>query len=133
MKIDLTRSLEVPLNRGLFEWVIENLVKNAVDAMNGRGIIELNLTTDPENTAVVLFVTDEGKGIPDKHLKNIFRPGFSTKKNYTHKRRGWGLGLTLVKRIVENYHNGRITVKSELGVGTRFRVSIPKEQKVSLG
>lgn len=125
--IDLTKKLEAPLNQGLFEWVIENLVKNAVDAMSGKGKIEIYLGTDKDNQYVVLEVRDEGKGIPEKLLKRIFDPGFSTKKSYTNKRRGWGLGLTLVRRIVENYHNGKISVRSEVGKGTTFRVRLPKD------
>lgn len=128
-RLDLTHQPETYLNRGLFEWVIENLVKNAVDAMSGKGTITISLGTDRSNQYVVMRVTDEGKGISEKNIKQIFQPGFSTKKKYTHKKRGWGLGLTLVKRIVENYHKGKITVKSEVGTGTTFAVWLPKEVK----
>jgi len=99
----------------LMEWVTENLIKNAVDAMNGRGWIGLHLTTGGSN--IILDVTDTGKGIERKRYRQVFRPG------YTTKTRGWGLGLSLCKRIVEQYHRGRIFVhKSVLSKGTTFRV-----------
>ena len=107
------------INASLFEWVIENLCKNAVDAMEGSGKIELSLLD--EDTRVVIEVKDNGKGIRKKDVKNVFTPGFTTKK------RGWGLGLSLAKRIVEEYHKGRIFVKSsEVGFGTTFRIEMPK-------
>jgi nitrogen fixation/metabolism regulation signal transduction histidine kinase len=107
----------VPLNASLFEWVIENLCKNAVDAMEGSGRITLFLAE--EMGLVVVEVSDTGKGIRKKDLKNVFRPGFTTKQ------RGWGLGLSLAKRIVEEYHHGRIFVKaSEVGRGTTFRIEL---------
>ena len=110
----------VKMNASLFEWVIENLCKNAVDAMEGQGRIVLSL--HEEGSKVAIEVTDNGKGIRKKDLKNVFTPGFTTKK------RGWGLGLSLAKRIVEEYHKGRIYVKSsEVGVGTTFRIEMPKE------
>ena len=109
----------VKMNASLFEWVIENLCKNAVDAMEGQGRIVLSLYE--EGSKVAIEVTDNGKGIRKKDLKNVFTPGFTTKK------RGWGLGLSLAKRIVEEYHKGRIYVKSsEVGVGTTFRIEMPK-------
>lgn len=110
----------VRLNGSLFEWVIENLSKNAVDAMGGGpGTITLHVE-DTDRLAVV-EVSDTGKGIRKKDLSNVFRPGFTTKK------RGWGLGLSLAKRIVEEYHHGRIFVKSsELGKGTTFRIELRK-------
>ena len=109
----------VKMNASLFEWVIENLCKNAVDAMEGRGKIVLSLFD--EGSKVAIEVTDNGKGIRKKDLKSVFTPGFTTKK------RGWGLGLSLAKRIVEEYHKGRIYVKSsEVGVGTTFRIEMPK-------
>ena len=109
----------VKMNASLFEWVVENLCKNAVDAMEGSGRIELSLTV--EASRVVIEVTDNGKGIRKKDIKNVFTPGFTTKK------RGWGLGLSLAKRIVEEYHKGRIFVKSsEVGVGTTFRIEMPR-------
>jgi len=111
--------LEVPMNSPLFEWVVENLFKNAVDAMDGEGTI----TTDiiPSGDKVCIDITDTGKGIPKSHWKNVFSPGFTTKK------RGWGLGLSLAKRIIEEYHDGRIYVRhSEPGVGTTFRIELKK-------
>jgi anti-sigma regulatory factor (Ser/Thr protein kinase) len=109
----------VKMNASLFEWVIENLCKNAVDAMEGQGRIVLSL--HEEDSKVAIEVTDNGKGIRKKDLKNVFTPGFTTKK------RGWGLGLSLAKRIVEEYHKGRIYVKSsEVGVGTTFRIEMSK-------
>lgn len=110
------------LNRPLFEWVIENLCKNAVDAMSGTGQITIAVAKVKQNTMLQLDITDTGKGMTQKHAKQIFNAGFTTKK------RGWGLGLTLAKRIIENYHNGKIWVlKSELNVGTTFRILIPKK------
>lgn len=112
-------SFIVKMNASLFEWVIENLCKNAVDAMEGEGTITLSLLQEENN--VVIEVQDTGKGIKKKDIKNVFTPGFTTKK------RGWGLGLSLAKRIVEEYHKGRIFVKSsEIGVGTTFRIEMPK-------
>ena len=109
----------VKMNASLFEWVIENLCKNAVDAMEGRGRIVLSLSD--EGSKVAIEVADNGKGIRKKDLRSVFTPGFTTKK------RGWGLGLSLAKRIVEEYHKGRIYVKSsEVGVGTTFRIEMPK-------
>jgi signal transduction histidine kinase len=109
----------IKINASLFEWVIENLCKNAVDAMEGEGTIEISLwQTD---NRVVIEVSDTGKGIRKKDIKNVFTPGFTTKK------RGWGLGLSLAKRIVEEYHHGHIFVKwSELGKGTTFRIEMPQ-------
>ena len=112
-------SVIVKMNASLFEWVIENLCKNAVDAMEGEGTITLSLLQEENN--VVIEVQDTGKGIKKKDIKTVFTPGFTTKK------RGWGLGLSLAKRIVEEYHKGRIYVKSsEIGVGTTFRIEMPK-------
>lgn len=108
----------VKMNASLFEWVIENLCKNAVDAMEGAGTITLTLMK--EEKVVIVEVQDTGKGIKKKDIKNVFTPGFTTKK------RGWGLGLSLAKRIVEEYHRGRIFVKSsEIGKGTTFRIEMP--------
>ena len=107
------------LNKELFGWVIENLIKNAIDAMLGKGALQLRI----ENTAkkVKITVSDTGKGMSKKLFKQIFKPGFTTKK------RGWGLGLSLSKRIVVNYHSGRIFVqKSEIGKGTTFEISMDK-------
>lgn len=109
----------VPLNASLFEWVIENLCKNAVDAMEGSGRITLFLGVEMD--LVVVEVSDTGKGIRKKDLKSVFKPGFTTKQ------RGWGLGLSLAKRIVEEYHHGRIFVKaSEVGRGTTFRIELKR-------
>lgn len=109
----------IRMNASLFEWVIENLCKNAVDAMEGSGTITLHL--DETADKAIIEVTDTGKGIRKKDLRNVFRPGFTTKK------RGWGLGLSLAKRIVEEYHKGRIYVKSsEPGRGTTFRIELRK-------
>ena len=109
----------VKMNASLFEWVIENLCKNAVDAMEGSGRIVLTLTD--ESGRVAIEVQDNGKGIRKKDVKNVFTPGFTTKK------RGWGLGLSLARRIVEEYHKGRIFVKqSEVGKGTTFRIELKK-------
>ena len=112
--------VQVPLNASLFEWVIENLCKNAVDAMEGAGTITLRL--EEVGNKAVIKVSDTGKGIRKKDLSNVFRPGFTTKK------RGWGLGLSLAKRIVEEYHDGQILVESsELGKGTTFRIELKKK------
>lgn len=110
----------VDLNGSLFEWVIENLCKNAVDAMGGeQGTITLKVVEI--DAWVYLDVSDTGKGIRKRNINNVFRPGFTTKK------RGWGLGLSLAKRIVEEYHHGRIYVKeSEVGKGTTFRIELRK-------
>ena len=109
----------VSLNEPLFGWVIENLTKNAVDAMNGEGII--TITVAERGNQVLLDVTDTGKGVPRSKFKTLFSPGYTTKE------RGWGLGLTLVKRIVEVNHKGKIFVlKSELGKGATFRIILSK-------
>lgn len=108
----------VMLSVALFEWVMENLTKNAVDAMDGAGTI--TITTIGEKERVAIEINDIGKGISRKNFKNVFNPGYTTKK------RGWGLGLTLVKRIIEEYHGGKIFVKdSEIGRGTTFRIELP--------
>ena len=120
---ELLKEINILVNRPLFAWVIENLCKNAVDAMSGEGEIYVELIE--HNGKVIFDVVDNGKGIPSNKFKTIFKPGFTTKK------RGWGLGLSLVKRIVENYHNGKIYVKSsEIGKGTRFRIELktPKSE-----
>jgi signal transduction histidine kinase len=113
------RPIVVRMCSPLFEWVIENLCKNAIDAMDGEGTITLHVAQTDER--VYIDVTDTGKGIQKSHFNSIFSPGFTTKK------RGWGLGLSLAKRIVESYHKGRIYVKhSELGKGTTFRIELRK-------
>ena len=115
-----TEPVIVRMNASLFEWVIENLCKNAVDAMEGgQGKIDLLLLEEGDTVAVE--VVDTGKGFRSRDIKNVFRPGFTTKK------RGWGLGLSLAKRIVEEYHKGHIYVKSsEVGRGTTFRIELKR-------
>ena len=105
-------------NSSLIEWVLENITKNAIDAMEGEGILNINLKQG--SGWVHIDITDNGRGIPSKQIKNIFEPGFSTKK------RGWGLRLSLVKRIIKEYHKGQVYVlESEQNVGTTFRISLP--------
>lgn len=112
-------SIQAMLNIPLFEWVIENLIRNAVDAMNGNGAIKV--TVSDQTQYVYIDIADTGKGIPKSKYKTIFEPGFTTKK------RGWGLGLSLTKRIIENYHSGKIFVKSsEIDRGTTFRIVLNK-------
>lgn len=107
----------LPLNQQLFEWVIENLCKNSADAMNGKGDITISITE--EKSKVYIDITDTGKGIPPKMQKRIFSPG------YTSKSRGWGLGLTLAKRIIQNYHRGKLFVKSSvIDQGTTMRIQL---------
>lgn len=114
-----SHELFAPLNVPLFEWVIENILKNALDAMEGSGSIQVNIT-DQQQFAYI-DITDSGKGIPKSSYKTIFKPGYTTKS------RGWGLGLSLSKRIVEEYHDGQVFVKSsELGKGTTFRIVLKK-------
>jgi signal transduction histidine kinase len=124
----LSEDLSVMMNIPLFEWVIENLCKNAVDSMGGVGKIDIYIRNTSDNTRVQIDVRDTGKGIPAGKLKTVFKPGFTTKK------RGWGLGLTLVKRIVEEYHKGEIFVlRSDPENGTTFRILVPKGQGKGLG
>ena len=109
----------VLMSDSLFAWVIENLLKNAVDAMEGQGSITLQV--EETHKQVRIDISDTGKGIPKSKFKTVFNPGYTTKK------RGWGLGLSLVKRIIESYHGGKIYVKSsELGKGTTFRIELQK-------
>lgn len=113
------RDMEVKLNKPLFEWVIENLIRNAIDAIDREGKIKVQMRNTPKN--VCIEVQDTGKGIPANKHKAIFRPGYTTKS------RGWGLGLSLAKRIIEEYHAGRIFVAhSEVGKGTIFRILLRK-------
>lgn len=106
------------MSDSLFQWVMENLIKNAVDAMESTGSI--NVVTGSDQNMVYIEVTDTGKGLPRNRFKTIFNPGYTTKK------RGWGLGLALAKRIIEQYHGGKIYVKwSEPGQGTTFRIELP--------
>lgn len=118
LKIENSESCTAKINRELFEWVIENLVKNALDAIeNGTGKITFTLNTKGRD--VIIDVTDTGKGIDMKYRQDIFRPGYSTKA------RGWGLGLSLSKRIIETYHKGKLTLKeSKAGKGTTFRIRL---------
>ena len=111
--------LEAPLNPELFEWVIENLLKNALDAIEtNEGQIEIRSYRKEDD--LFIDVRDTGKGIDRRHWKNVFRPGYSTKK------RGWGLGLSLAKRIVEDYHGGTLTLaQSKVGQGTTFQIVLP--------
>lgn len=111
------RNITAHFNKPLFGWVIENLVKNAVDAMDGKGSLAVMISS--EGHKIYIDITDSGKGIHKNQWKTVFQPGFTT------KRRGWGLGLSLVKRIIEHYHEGKIYVKhSEIGKGTTFRISL---------
>ena len=124
--LEQTQILEIPeteihaqMSMPLFEWVIENLCKNAVDAMDGKGEFKVTIIDIPEGVAIDL--ADTGKGIPKSKHKSVFKPGYTTKK------RGWGLGLSLCKRIIENYHDGKIFVlQSEEGKGTTFRILLKR-------
>ncbi len=108
-----------PVSPPLFDWVIENLLKNALDAMEGKGSIEVDMMEDKD--AIIIDVADTGKGISKQNISKVFKPGFTTKK------RGWGLGLSLSKRIIEQYHKGHLSVKySEPGKGTTFRIVLKK-------
>jgi signal transduction histidine kinase len=112
-------SIPVNISAPLFDWVIENLLKNALDAMEGKGSIRIDISQTEKN--VLIDVSDTGKGISKQNQTKVFKPGFTTKK------RGWGLGLSLSKRIIEQYHKGSLTVKqSEPGKGTTFRIVLPK-------
>ena len=113
------KDIPVMINPPLFDWVIENLLKNALDAMEGKGSIMVDIKN--EIAQVIVDITDSGKGISGKNLSNVFKPGFTTKK------RGWGLGLSLSKRIIEQYHKGELFVKhSDPGKGTTFRIVLKK-------
>lgn len=119
LNFDRTKKIFVPLNKSLFEWVLENMCKNAIDAMAGNGKIIIHLSEKNEN--LYIDIEDTGKGIPGNQLRTVFKPGFTTKK------RGWGLGLSLAKRIVETYHKGKVFVKnSETDKGTTFRIILKK-------
>jgi two-component system, sporulation sensor kinase D len=109
--------LEAGLNIPLFDWVLENLLKNAVNAIEGKGSIHVEISGNKIKKQVFIDVSDTGKGIPRSKFDTVFQPGYTTRK------RGWGLGLSLTKRMIENYHNGQIFVKdSEVGKGTTFRI-----------
>jgi signal transduction histidine kinase len=113
------QKISAPISGPLFDWVIENLLKNALDAMEGKGFITVDIHEHERD--VMIDVTDTGKGISKQNITKVFKPGFTTKK------RGWGLGLSLSKRIIEQYHKGSLTVKhSELGKGTTFRIVLKK-------
>ncbi|MBW8325636.1 MAG: HAMP domain-containing histidine kinase [Prolixibacteraceae bacterium] len=119
LDFDQQKRYEVPMNASLFSWVIENLCKNAIDAMNNVGTIQVSITDKSDQ--IFIDVSDTGKGISKAYFKTVFQPGFTTKK------RGWGLGLSLAKRIVENYHRGKIFLKqSEINKGTTFRIILNK-------
>ena len=113
------KPIVIPLNAALHSWTIENLVKNAIDAMRGKG--KLSVTIEQDAKLVKILVADSGKGIPKAQFKSVFEPGFTTKK------RGWGLGLSLTRRIVEEYHKGKIKVlHSEVGKGTTIQIAFKK-------
>ncbi len=119
VKANEEKEIEGLINAPLFDWVIENLLKNALDAMDGQGSIEVELKN--EIAQIIIDVKDSGKGISRNNISQVFKPGFSTKK------RGWGLGLSLSKRIIDQYHKGSLFVKqSELGKGTTFRIILKK-------
>lgn len=119
LDFDPDKKYEAPLNSSLFSWVIENLCKNAIDAMNNAGTIQVSIAEKADH--LFIEVSDTGKGISKAYFKSVFEPGFTTKK------RGWGLGLSLAKRIVENYHKGKIFLKqSEINKGTTFKIVLNK-------
>ena len=119
LDFDPDKRYDAPLNSSLFSWVIENLCRNAIDAMNNAGIIQVSIMDKPDQISIE--VSDTGKGISKAYFKTVFEPGFTT------KRRGWGLGLSLAKRIVENYHKGKIFLKqSEINKGTTFKIILNK-------
>ena len=116
---DNAQTIPVKISASLFDWVIENLLKNALDAMGGKGTITIDITQTSEQ--VQIDITDTGKGISSANINSVFKPGFTTKK------RGWGLGLTLSRRIIQQYHKGQLFVKSsEVGKGTTFRIILQK-------
>lgn len=119
------KNINIPLNRSLVDWVLENLLKNAVDSMNGNGKIDIVVTDNIQ--VVFLDIVDSGKGISKNQYKTIFKPGYTTKE------RGWGLGLSLSKRIIENYHFGKIFVKeSEINKGSCFRIVFKKQPQLKI-
>jgi signal transduction histidine kinase len=114
---DLIAGLNIPL----FDWVIENLLKNAVNAITGKGSVKVDISASKTKDLIYIDVIDSGKGIPRSKFATVFQPGYTTRK------RGWGLGLSLTKRIMENYHNGQIFVRdSELGKGSTFRIVLKR-------
>ncbi len=115
--------IKIDLNAELYGWVIENLLKNAIDAMAGKGAITVNINDDSEKA--IITISDTGKGIAKSKFNKVFKPG------YTSKKRGWGLGLSLSKRIIEDYHNGKIFIKnSEIGKGTTFEIQLFKNSSL---
>ncbi|MFH1000198.1 MAG: ATP-binding protein, partial [Bacteroidota bacterium] len=115
----INETILAPLNPPLFEWVIENIFKNAIDAMEGKGTLDIQIIESPSQ--IFIDITDSGKGIAKSRYNTIFKPGFTTKE------RGWGLGLSLSKRIIEEYHNGKIFIKkSEINKGTTMRIALNK-------
>lgn len=121
INFDQEKNIPIPLNNALFQWVIENLCKNAIDAMNNKGKIEISV--GELNHQVIIDIEDTGKGLKKSKFTTIFKPGYTTKS------RGWGLGLSLTKRIIEEYHEGKIFVKnSEINKGTTFRIILKKEK-----
>jgi two-component system, sporulation sensor kinase E len=120
IQADFPAHFPAKVNIPLYEWVVENICKNAIDAMEGKGSIDVRLSLAGKNF-IAVDIKDSGKGIPKGKLDTVFMPGYTTKK------RGWGLGLALAKRIIENYHQGKLFVKwSELGKGTTFRIMLPR-------
>jgi signal transduction histidine kinase len=114
----LSENIQANVHAPLFEWVLENLCKNAVDSMENTGTIAIKILRGSDSK-VLIDISDTGKGIPKKLVQSVFKPGFTTKK------RGWGLGLALAKRIIEMYHEGKIFVKSsDEGLGTTFRIEL---------
>jgi signal transduction histidine kinase len=114
-----SRNLKAGLNIPLFDWVLENLLKNAVNAIENAGSIKVDISGSRKSNQVHIDVIDSGKGIPRSKFETVFQPGYTTRK------RGWGLGLSLTRRMVENYHDGQIFVKdSEVGKGTTFRITL---------
>jgi len=115
ISLSAPENIQVKINPQLYSWVIENLIKNAIDAMNGEG--EIHISISQKNKKVFVDITDSGKGITSSFQKKIFSPGYTTKK------RGWGLGLSLAKRIIEQYHNGKIfLLRSKPSEGSTFRI-----------
>jgi signal transduction histidine kinase len=119
LHVQASANIIVPLNESLFQWVIENLCKNAIDAIEGQGKIEIFVKEEARN--ILIDVADTGKGIPKSAFQSVFQPG------YTSKKRGWGLGLSLAKRIIHDYHKGKIFVRSSVvNEGTTFRIVLRK-------
>ena len=119
LTVSVSKELEAPINKELFAWVIENLLKNALDAIENKQA-HVEITAGAERNRVYIDISDNGKGIDRREWSNIFKPGYSTKT------RGWGLGLSLAKRIVVDYHGGSLTLlKSVVGQGSTFRIMLP--------